>query len=126
MHPVRAQPGDWVLASLPPAARHLAAQRQYVPVGIPVLKQIGAVGGDHVCNRGGTLWINAKAIAQTLTQDSRGRPLAAWEGCRVLHPQELFLLSLAHPSSYDSRYFGPVALPAVHGRARPLWAWSTP
>lgn len=126
VQPAEVQPGDWVLASLPAAARHLAAQRQYLPAGIPVLKQVGAVGGEHVCVRDSKLWVNAHELASVLTQDSQGRALDAWLGCRRLQPREVFLLSLAHPSSYDSRYFGPVDLPAVHGRVRPVWTWSAP
>jgi hypothetical protein len=60
------------------------------------------------------------------TVDGRGRPLSAWQQCRRLHDGELFLLSATNPASFDSRYFGPVAVSAVIGSAQPLWTWDTP
>jgi hypothetical protein len=47
----------------------------------------------------------------------------AWQQCRRLHDGELFLLSATNPASFDSRYFGPIAVSAVIGSAQPLWTW---
>jgi hypothetical protein len=50
--------------------------------------------------------------------------MPAWQACRRLVGDELFLLS-ANPESFDRRYFGPVSVDAVIGRAQPL-CWSPP
>jgi type IV secretory pathway protease TraF len=49
-----------------------------------------------------------------------GRPLSSWGQCRRLADDELFLLSVTNPASFDSRYFGPINASAVIGLARPL------
>ena len=52
----------------------------------------------------------------------RGAPLPTWRGCRRLNEEELFLLGDT-PSSFDSRYFGPVARSRVTGVYREILTW---
>lgn len=115
-----------VLASLPADAATLAAQRGYLPLHIPLLKRIGAMAPQLVCIEKHIVRIDGVAEAVARTVDGRGRPLSAWQHCRRLHDGELFLLSATNPASFDSRYFGPVAVSTVIGSAQPLWTWSTP
>jgi conjugative transfer signal peptidase TraF len=115
-----------VLARLPAEAAALAARRRYLPSGIPLLKRIGAVAPQVVCEREGIVRIDGVAVATALSRDGKHRPLQSWTQCRVLAEGELFLLSNANPASFDSRYFGPIAASAVIGSAWPLWTWSTP
>jgi type IV secretory pathway protease TraF len=70
--------------------------------------------------------IDSVAVANVLHADSQARTLPVWQQCRPLREGELFLLSLTHPASFDSRYFGPVPATAVLGTALPLWTWSSP
>ncbi len=118
--------GSVVLAQLPTDAAALAAQRGYLPEHIPLLKRIGAMSPQQVCVQDHIIRIDGVALAIALTADSRGRPLPVWQHCRPLRNGELFLLSATNPASFDSRYFGPVAVSAVIGSAQPLWTWSTP
>ncbi len=115
---------DIVLARLPPEAAALAAQRRYLPSGIPLLKRIGAVAPQSVCEREGVVRVDGAVVATALSQDGKHRPLQSWTQCRILADGELFLLSDTNPASFDSRYFGPVAASAVIGSAWPLWTWS--
>jgi len=110
-----------VLAHLPAQAALLAAQRDYLPLGIPLLKRVGAIAPQQVCIVGRSVRIDGVPVAATLAADHLGRPLPAWQQCRHLRPGELFLLSTTNPASFDSRYFGPVAASAVIGVAHPLW-----
>lgn len=110
-----------VLAHLPAQAALLAAQRDYLPLGIPLLKRVGAIAPQQVCVVGRSVRIDGMPVAATLPADHLGRPLPAWQQCRRLRPDELFLLSTINPASFDSRYFGPVAASAVIGVAHPLW-----
>jgi conjugative transfer signal peptidase TraF len=118
--------GDEVLTDLPESTAQLAAERRYLPAGVPLLKRVGARGGQHVCLRGLTVFIDGKPIATTLSYDSAGRPLSAWTHCRLLMRNELFLLNPDKLASFDSRYFGPVTVSRVWGRAIPLWTWESP
>jgi conjugative transfer signal peptidase TraF len=118
--------GSIVLTQLPADAASLAAQRGYLPAGIPLLKRIGAMPPQRVCMQDSVVRIDDAAIATALTADSHGRPLLAWQQCRSLLDDELFLISSTNPASFDSRYFGPVSASAVIGSAHPLWTWGTP
>ncbi|SAK81816.1 S26 family signal peptidase [Caballeronia ptereochthonis] len=115
-----------VLAHLPAQAALLAAQRDYLPLGIPLLKRVGAIAPQQVCVVGRSVRIDGVPVAATLPADHLGRPLPAWQQCRRLRPGELFLLSTVNPASFDSRYFGPVAASAVIGVAHPLWLEARP
>lgn len=113
--------GEHVLVHLPAAAAALAAQRGYLPAGIPLVKHIAARAPQHVCVRADAVLIDGRRVADLRAADAQGRPLFAWRGCRRLAADELFLLSETSAASYDSRYFGPVTRERVIGRARPLW-----
>lgn len=115
--------GDWVITRLPPDAAALAAERQYLPTNVPLLKRVAAMYGEHACVRNGRVTINGQDIARALDRDSLGRALASWHGCRLLTEDEFFLLSDHHESSFDSRYFGPVSRMALLGVAVPIWVW---
>jgi conjugative transfer signal peptidase TraF len=120
------QVGSIVLARLPAPAAALAAQRGYLPAGVPLLKRIGAMAPQRVCVDDGSVRIDDVAVATVMRADGRGRTLPVWQQCRRLASSELFLLSSTNPASFDSRYFGPVAAANVIGMAQPIWMWSTP
>ncbi len=116
--------GDYVVARLPTDAAFLAAKRAYLPLKVPLLKQVGAVGGTRVCGCESVVYVQGIPLGRTLSADSDGRPLASWLECRELASDELFLLNPDIPASFDSRYFGPVKVAEVRGRALPLWTWT--
>ena len=118
--------GGIVLVPLPAEAAALAARRGYLPTRIPLLKRVGAVAPQEVCIAKGRVRIDGVPSAAVLPADRLGRPLPSWPQCRRLRPDELFLLSVTNPASFDSRYFGPVSASAVIGVARPIWLESRP
>lgn len=115
--------GDLVLAVSPESARLLAAERDYLPPTVPLVKRVAALAGDFVCADSGVVVIDNRVVADQLAIDREGRPLPAWNGCRALAADEVFLLMAGVPDSFDSRYFGPVPRTAVIGRLVPLWTW---
>lgn len=117
-----AHKGELVVAHIQGPLRDLAARRRYLPADIPLIKRIAAEHPDHLCTRGNVIHVNGRAVARQLAQDALGRPLPRWNGCRVLLRHEVLLLMDA-PTSFDGRYFGPLKLSAVEGRAQPLWTW---
>lgn len=118
--------GKAVLIRLPAGVAAFAAQRGYLPAGVPLLKRIAAVAPQVVCLRRGVVHIDGVAVGAVLTHDGAHRRMQSWAQCRVLAEGELFLLSNVHAASFDSRYFGPVHASAVIGSAQPLWTWSAP
>ncbi|WP_430293130.1 S26 family signal peptidase [Pseudomonas sp. B1-22] len=113
--------GDLVLVQLPAHTATLAAQRGYLPAHVPLLKTVAAISPQHVCVQGDQVLVDGLIVARRLHRDRHGRALPAWQACRHLVGEELFLLSTSNPESFDSRYFGPVGTNAVIGRAQPLW-----
>ena len=110
--------GDLVAANLPPEASALAAQRGYLPPGIPVIKTVAGFEGDTVCEVQGVLHVNGMPVVNLLPADKAGRPLpSAWRTCRRLQADELLLLSDHVPDSFDGRYFGAVQKTDIIGRA---------
>lgn len=118
--------GTIVLARLPDGVAALAAQRGYLPSGVPILKRIGAVAPQLVCIREQAVRIDGAAVATARLHDAMRRPLPVWAQCRRLAENELFLLSDTSPTSFDSRYFGPIDASAMLGIAMPLWTWGKP
>ena len=73
-----------VLAWLPSIFRQLAAERDYLPSHLPILKRIGAVSPQHVCIDDGLVYIDSVPTASILRDDRRGRQLPSWRACRRL------------------------------------------
>jgi conjugative transfer signal peptidase TraF len=115
--------GDLVLAELPAPMRALADERGYLPLGVPLIKQVAALSGDHICTIGRAILIGGSVAARRLKRDSKGRIMPAWDGCRLLMAGEIFLLNMDVPDSFDGRYFGPTRLDQVIGRLVPVWTW---
>jgi conjugative transfer signal peptidase TraF len=121
--PTELHRGDFALVMLPAPIARIAGERRYLPRTIPLLKQVGAVARDRVCERQGVVRVNDVVMARSLLRDGAGRPLSAWDECRLLRVHELFLIGLSNAASFDSRYYGPVSVESVIGVAIPLWTW---
>ena len=119
------QPGDLAVAQLPASVRSLAAERQYLPVGVLLIKPVAATAGAEVCRYARRLFIDERWIADAKAADRRQRPLPQWSGCHRLNGDELFLANPRVADSFDGRYFGPTALELVHGRAWPVLAFGS-
>jgi conjugative transfer signal peptidase TraF len=86
-----------------------------------LIKRVAGLSGDVMCRRGTTVTINAQTV-HAFRRDRFGTLLPYWSGCHVLLPQEVFLLG-DHPSSFDSRYFGPIAKDQLIGTYRGVMTW---
>ena len=93
----------------------------YLPIGVPMLKRVLALSGQTVCRNGLTIAVDGIDVGEALERDGRGRPLPAWQGCRAIREDELFVMNWQSAGSLDSRYFGPLPASAVIGRAVPMW-----
>jgi conjugative transfer signal peptidase TraF len=113
--------GERVAIDPPPEMRGMLATRGYLPTGVPLIKRVAAVSGQRVCRFGHGVTIDGDFAGTARTRDRLGRPLPAWSGCRKLRSGELFVMNPAAPGSFDGRYFGPLKLGSVIGRATPVW-----
>lgn len=117
--------GDLIVIRPPRAAARFMAKRHYLPVGVPLLKYVAALPGDRICRSGTALTINGITAAIARRADRLGRPLPEWCGCRVVQPDEIFLLN-DEPDSLDGRYFGAMPASGMIGRAHPLLTRDAP
>lgn len=101
-------------------------QRGYLPRGLPLIKRVLALGGTEVCRRGSTIVAYGTTYGQARALDTRGRPLPIWQDCHTLRDGEAFFMNWNSPDSFDSRYFGPLPLSSVVGRAVPVWTIDDP
>ena len=109
-----------VVAAAPELATFFA-ERGYLPLGVPLIKHILALPGQSVCRTGLLITVDGKAVGTALAQDSRGRALPVWQGCRLIARDQVFLMNRDEAASLDGRYFGPIPVTAIVGRAVPLW-----
>jgi conjugative transfer signal peptidase TraF len=91
--------------------------------GSPLLKPVVASVGDAVTMSPEGIRVNGRLLPNSapLNRDTAGRPLTSWPpGTYAVKAGTLWVLSSYHPRSFDSRYFGPIAVAAVRERLRPL------
>ena len=115
--------GELALVRPPPPLARWMAIRGYVPLNVPLIKHVAAVGGQSVCGRDGAVLIDGRVVARALKRDLVGRPLKPFAACRRLGAGEIFLLNPDAPRSLDGRYFGPLPRHCVIGRLHALWTW---
>lgn len=101
-------------------------ERRYLPRGLPLLKRVLALSGTTVCRNGAEITAYGMTYGQARERDGQGRPLPVWQGCRTLRADEAFFMNWESPDSFDGRYFGPLPLSTVVGRAIPLWTTDDP
>ncbi|KPH85023.1 S26 family signal peptidase [Komagataeibacter intermedius] len=115
------QVGDLVAVRLPEREATLLATRGYLPLAVPLLKPVAAVAGQSVCRTGQRITIDGQFAGDAQSVDHRGRPLPFWQGCHRLDSGQIFVMNTAEPRSLDGRYFGPLPVSTVIGRATPVW-----
>lgn len=113
---------DMVVALVPDRYRRLAAARHYLPMNVPLVKEVAALEGDEVCAAGKLIYVAGKLVARRLDRDAARRKLPTWSGCVVLSRDQLFLLT-SNPGSFDGRYFGVTKAGDVIGKARLVWPY---
>jgi conjugative transfer signal peptidase TraF len=93
----------------------------YLPVRVPMLKRVLALRGQTVCREAFAITVDGIAMGEARARDGRGRPLPSWQGCHVIGEGVLFVMNWQSADSLDGRYFGPIPISAVIGRAVPMW-----
>jgi len=114
--------GDIIIAWPPEQARHLGAERHYLPANVPLVKRVAASAGDRVCGIGEAVFVNGRLVALRRAVDPSGRPMPWWTGCEELRGGDLFLLTPGVREAFDGRYFGVTRSDRVVGHAKLLWS----
>jgi len=112
---------ELVVVKPPEPLAAFLADGGYLGRGAPLLKRIAALPGQTVCREGAEVKVEGVTWAEARERDRTGRMLPAWSGCRRLRDGEVFLLNWNEPDSLDGRYFGPLPVSSLAGRAVPLW-----
>jgi conjugative transfer signal peptidase TraF len=113
------------------AAISLARERHYIGNGNcegryeMLLKRIAALPGDQIDVDEDGVRVNGSLIANSSPRavDRLGRALPVVRLHTTLAGDNLLLMSDYTPSSFDARYFGPIARAAVRAQVKPLWTW---
>lgn len=105
----------------PDEVARFAADRGYLPLGVPMLKHIEGLPGQQVCRVGRIITVNGLALGAALERDREGRALPDWQGCGIVAAAEIFVMNREVEDSLDGRYFGPFPARSIAGRALPLW-----
>ena len=113
--------GELVVIAPPQPLAQFFASRRYLPLGVPLVKHVLALSGQTVCRDGRTITVDGVAVGEALEHDRFGSALPGWQGCLALTPGEIFVMNTVPPDSLDGRYFGPLPLTTIVGRADPLW-----
>ncbi|MGJ5814852.1 conjugative transfer signal peptidase TraF [Paludibaculum fermentans] len=107
----------------------LAAARGYRTKGscpdgaTPLMKPVVARSGDRVQVSEQGLSVNGKLLPNTAPRgtDTMGRPMRQWPvGSYRVMPGTVWVASSHNPRSFDSRYFGPIAVSSIRGHLQPL------
>jgi conjugative transfer signal peptidase TraF len=112
-----------VVALPPEPLATFLADGAYLPRGVPLIKRVLALPGQTVCRAALAITVNGIDMGSARERDRRGRALPTWQGCRLLTRGEVFLMNWDEPASLDGRYFGPIPVAAILGRAYPLWTF---
>ncbi|ETX01009.1 MAG: hypothetical protein ETSY1_09165 [Candidatus Entotheonella factor] len=107
-----------------------AKARGYIPFGrcagglAPLLKPVVALPGDRV-EIGAEVWVNGVVVAGSdrLVRDRQGRAMPVPRG-GVVPPGYVWVVSIEHARSFDSRYFGQVSIARIEGVLEPFWTRS--
>ncbi len=113
--------GELVIVCPPDDLATFMHQRRYLPIGVPMLKQVAALPGQTVCRAGRTITVDGAVLGEALDSDSSGRPLPVWDGCQHLGLGSVFLMNWQSEHSFDGRYFGPLSDATIVGRTDPIW-----
>ena len=103
----------------------LGIERGYEARALPLLKRVVALVGDVVSVSSSGVSINGKLMPNSapLFHDEAGRPLAMAQLDQFrLGTDQAFLMGVT-PTSWDSRYFGPISLSRCSGSFVPVLTW---
>jgi conjugative transfer signal peptidase TraF len=113
--------GDLVVLNIPSRYREYVYGRNWLPLGFPLLKQVGAVSGDLFCSKNALFTINGHAVGPVYQTDRQGLPLPQLDGCGRVPKGYFIPVAPRIANSFDGRYMGPVSLSEIVAMATPVF-----
>ena len=113
--------GDIVVFDPPFDVAKFAYERDYLPVGYPMMKKVAAIGGDEVNITSGTFFAAGICCGGVSSQDSDGRELKAYPYDHYIVHEDEFIAVGTHERSWDSRYYGPIPVDRIIAKVKPLY-----
>jgi conjugative transfer signal peptidase TraF len=113
--------GDLVAVLLDKPLADFMVERGYIGSGVPLLKRVMALPGHEVCRTGRIITVDHVPLGEALDHDRVGRDLPVWQGCRNIAQGDLFVMNPEVSDSLDGRYFGPIPVRTVIGKATPIY-----
>ena len=115
--------GMYVVFPVPADLRSIVYGRHWMRNGIPFLKELIGLEGDHVCIFNNRLEVNGRTVGPVFAVDSVGFPLPQHPGCFAIPKGNFFAASQYLDKSFDGRYFGALPLSILEGEAKPVWTF---
>src|SRR5205823_2533867 len=91
-------------------------------IGQPLSRESQSPGADAVSSAEGNTFRTHHRKVRTARRGRRTwhvQKLLGRERCHVVAKDEVFLMNWDEPASLDGRYFGPIAVASIVGRAEP-------
>jgi conjugative transfer signal peptidase TraF len=122
--PATIQKGDYVIFSIPREAEQYVYGRSWAPIGMPLLKNVGAIEGDRYTLTEDAFSINGQRIGPIAVEDSEGLPLPhLGKGEHVVAGGKFLATSSYNDRSFDSRYMGEIPIENIKAKVVPVWTW---
>lgn len=83
----------------------------------PYIKRIVAMAGDEISFSNGHVFVNGMQLEEAHIDDDTNCPNAACREAIVVPEGHVYVLGDNRNSSQDSRYFGPIAIDSIIGKA---------
>lgn len=108
---------DIVEFTPPPNALNFAQKNHWLPQSGSIIKYVFAVPNDHVCTHNQKILVSGKEIGSISKFYAKNKPLPQTNFCGKLSKDQYLLLSTKSERSFDGRYFGPISLQKILGKA---------
>lgn len=112
--------GELLLVTFPEQAKPYVAMMPWLNENIPLLKRVGAVSQDLVCQKDGVLTVNGEVLVRVKKEDRLGRDLLSKKGCYQVPDGEFLPINTYSEDSFDGRYFGSISTRLIVGRTQPI------
>lgn len=109
--------GELVIFEVPKPARPYVHGRGWLPEGWLLMKKVGALPGDKVTITNDLLKINGLDVGPIYELDSEGKPLPQIRDDFHVPARHFLPVATGIQNSFDGRYFGPVPVSLIKGKA---------